>query len=93
MIDELLKKHPIDSKDKNEQIISVLKKHIDKPFYDILIYVFNQNIITDKDFSLFMKELGYDGFNYEDYEYVIFNPEKLKIVAHIEKKDGKYIER
>jgi hypothetical protein len=93
MIDELLKKHPIDSKDKNEQIISVFRKHIDKTFYDILIYIFWQNIITDKDFSLFMKELGYDGFNYEDYEYVIFNPEKLKIVAHIEKKDGKYIER
>jgi hypothetical protein len=67
----------------NNELLSIMKKNIGNKINDILIYIFNnKSQIYEKKLSLFFRECGYDGFNYDDYEYVIFNPDKLKILDH-----------
>ena len=92
IVDELIKNHSDKDDYINTKIKMAIRDYIGKSFYDFCIYIFNQNKISDKDFSLFMKKLGYDGFSYKDYEYIIFNPEKLNVIAHIKKENGKLIE-
>jgi hypothetical protein len=81
-IDELLSMEKNDNT--NYLMLSTLNKNLNKTFYDLIIYVFNNySNEYDKKLSLFFKEIGYDGFNYGDHEYVIFNTDNLKILELI----------
>jgi hypothetical protein len=81
-IDELLTMKKNDNT--NYLILDTLNKNLNKTFYDLIIYVFNNySNEYDKKLSLFFKKIGYDGFNYRDNEYVIFNTDNLKILERI----------
>jgi len=70
--------------DKNTEILYDLKKNTDKSINDFLIFAFNYKTAEyEKDMSLFFKKCGYDGFDYQDYEYIIFNTDNIKVVEHI----------
>ncbi len=71
----------------SEFIFSHLVKNKDKTINDVLISFYNYTSSNyEKEFSLFFKKCNYDGFNYQDYEYVIFNVDKLKILEHVKLK-------
>jgi len=68
----------------NKEIFYELKKHNGKTINDLIIHIFNQKPKKyEKYISLFFSECGYDGFDYDKYEFVIFKTDNLKIVDHI----------
>jgi hypothetical protein len=63
-------------------IINLLRKQVGNNFNDGRVFVLNQfKYDIDKGYSMFWKTLGFDGFNYGDYQYVMFNPDKLEIIS------------
>jgi hypothetical protein len=68
----------------NKEIFYDLKKNKGNNINDLLLYYFNHKPISyEKYVSLFFNKCGYDGFNYDDYKYVIFNTNNLRIIEHI----------
>ena len=68
----------------NKEIFYELKKNKGRDINDLLIYYFNHKPLSyEKYVSLFFNKCGYDGFNYEDYEYIIFNTNNLRIIEHV----------
>ena len=75
----------VDKDNDNSEFLSIINKNIGNKINDLLIYIFNNKPqIYEKKLSLFFGRCGYDGFNYEDYEYIIFKTKNLKILDHIQ---------
>lgn len=70
-----------------DEIISEMKKNIGEELNNFRQYFIRPRNDKDKAFSLFFKKCGYDGFNFRNYEYVIFNPDKLNILEVIRIKE------
>lgn len=85
-INELFKEiQKVDKDNDNSEFLSIINKNIGNKINDLLIYIFNNKPqIYEKKLSLFFGRCGYDGFNYEDYEYIIFKTKNLKILDHIQ---------
>lgn len=84
-IDELLNEtQKVIGNNDNDELLGIVKKNIGGKINDLLIYIFNNKPqIYEKKLSLFFAECGYDGFNYDDYEYIIFKTNNLKILNHV----------
>jgi hypothetical protein len=68
----------------HEVIMSYLDRNRNKTIGELHLDILNNGFsYDDRELSLFFKKNGYDGFNYRDYEYVIFNPNKLIIIEQI----------
>lgn len=77
---------PIITFETYQYYINLLREKEGKNFNDGRLHVLHAfKYDHDKPYSMFWKMVGYDGFNYGDYEYVIFNPDKLEIIGNIKR--------
>jgi hypothetical protein len=83
-IEKLLLMRKEDKSSSFQSVLYNIKENINKTIDDLIIYVFNNYPSSyEKTVSLFFKKCGYDGFDYDDYEFIIFNTDNLKVVENI----------
>lgn len=81
-INDILDKEKKDNKP--QFFLYDLKKNKGESIDNLIMYTFNNRPLGfEKELSLQFKKCGYDGFNYQDYEYVIFNTDNIRILEHI----------